>query len=176
MTLNPAEFENPNHAARGLSRALRCLVKRTRRKYKLTAFPYFVVFEKTKRGWPHLHVLTRVRWIDQAWLSAQLVDLINAPVVDIRRITDSRMMASYIAKYLGKQPHRFGTCKRYWSTRDWDLRPKFSEIPEGEVEPIFDVIWYGIETLKRSCVAAGDVITDTRDGFSILWEPPPCAA
>jgi len=175
LTVNPAEFETPAQAARALAHAWKLLVKRTRRQYKLQEFPFLAIFEKTRKGWPHLHVITRVKWIDQQWLSDQMADLINAPVVDVRRVFDAGRVAAYVAKYVGKDPHRFATCKRYWSSRNWDLRPQYDDLPDGEVEPIFDIIRFQIETIRESCERCGDNITVTRTGFSILFEPPPAA-
>lgn len=82
--------------------------------------PYLAVVEATKRGEPHLHILSRLRWVDQKWLSRQASKLLGAPVVDVRRCTSRSSVALYVAKYIGKAPHRFATVKRYWSTRSWE--------------------------------------------------------
>jgi hypothetical protein len=50
-----------------------------------------------------------------------MAELIEAPVVDIRKVNSRNGAARYIAKYVAKGPRAFGTLKRYWST------PKFDE-------------------------------------------------
>lgn len=82
---------------------------------------HFTVFEATQFGWPHLHVLCRSKWMNQAWLSAQMNDLIGSPVVSVERVANKRSTAAYVAKYTGKAPHKFGTCKRYWQSKNWKI-------------------------------------------------------
>lgn len=121
LTVNPATGESPDDRACALSRAWRLLRLRAMRKYKYKSLPFLAVFEKTKNGEPHLHILLRVKWLDQRWLSEQMSLLIGAPIVDIRRVTSQKGAARYIAKYLGKDPHSFDGCKRYWRSQDWAL-------------------------------------------------------
>jgi hypothetical protein len=115
---------SPADRARKLARAWRVVVARARRQLKLSRIEYLAVFEATKRGEPHLHILVRSGFIPQRWLSAQMRDLVGSPVVDIRLVRSARQAAAYVSKYIGKAPHRFATCKRYWKTRGWDLSPK----------------------------------------------------
>jgi len=121
LTVNPASGTDANARARALVDAWRVVVRRAKRLYGYKSIPYLCVFEATKEGEPHLHILARCKWIDQKWLSRQMASLIAAPIVDIRRIHDDRHVAHYVAKYVGKGPGQFGTCKRYWHTRDWPL-------------------------------------------------------
>jgi hypothetical protein len=123
LTVNPREGEEPNARARALAHAWRRCVRAAKRKYHYPSIPFLAVFETTKAGEPHLHILARVPWIDQKWLSAFMAREIGAPIVDIRRIRRKRTVARYIAKYVGKEPHRFEGTKRYWSTRDYQLSP-----------------------------------------------------
>ena len=137
LTVNPARCRTPYERARALADAWRKVVKRIKRKYGYKTLPYLCVFEATKKGEPHLHILARCKWIDQAWLSAQMAELIGAPIVDIRRVTTVDSAARYVAKYVGKQPHKFHSCKRYWSTRDYVVVPR--EVPEDGIN--FDGTW-----------------------------------
>ena len=121
LTVRPDVIRSRSSRARALVAAWRVVVRRAKKKYGYRSIPYLAVFEATKAGEPHLHILARVRWIDQRWLSSQMRALIDAPVVDIRRVKGQRMISSYIAKYVGKEPGKFGTCKRYWRTRDYQL-------------------------------------------------------
>ena len=106
------------------------IVKRAKKKYGYDTIPYLCVFEATKRGEPHLHILCRVKWISQKWLSEQLKDLTGAYIVDIRKVKSQKQIAHYMAKYVGKEPHRFKGCKRYWRTQNWLVVP--AERPEED--------------------------------------------
>lgn len=121
LTVNPHNFDSPEDRARRLADAWRKTVKAACRKYQYKTIEFLAVFEKTKAGEPHLHILSRVKWLDQGWLSARMNEYIGAPIVDIRRIDNAGRAAAYISKYLGKDPHQFGTCKRYWTSRNWDM-------------------------------------------------------
>lgn len=121
ITLTTSTKTGPTPAARAaaLVKAWRQFVRKARKHYGYATIPYFAVFEATKLGQPHLHILCRVRWIDQRFISAFMRDEIGAPIVDIRRCTSASAGARYIAKYIGKAPGKFGTCKRYWQTKDY---------------------------------------------------------
>jgi len=93
------------------------------RRYKLKAFDFMAVFEATQAGTPHLHILARVRWIDQKWLSDTMNDLIQSPIVDIRRIDNRGRAVAYVTKYVGKCPTQFGHSKRYWKSKCYEQRP-----------------------------------------------------
>lgn len=121
LTSNPNAGISADARARGLVIAWRAVAKRVKARYGYADLAYFCVFETTKKGEPHLHVLARVGWIDQRWLSRQMAELANAPIVDIRKVRSASQAAAYVAKYIGKAPHRFGTCKRYWYTQGWNL-------------------------------------------------------
>ena len=142
LTSNPAAGGTPASRARALAHAWPVIVKRACRRWGYKAIPYFCVFEATKRGEPHLHILARVKWIDQKWLSKQMKELTGAPIVDIRQVKSGKQVANYIAKYIGKEPHRFASCKRYWCTRSWRLVAWEPEEPEGswydkwQIEPV----------------------------------------
>lgn len=120
LTSNPRIGTTPAARARALVIAWRAVVKRIKKHYGYKEVSYFAVFEATKRGEPHLHILARVGWIEQHWLSTQMDELTSSPIVDIRRVRSAGQAAAYVSKYVGKSPHRFDTCKRYWYTRGWD--------------------------------------------------------
>lgn len=120
LTVNPRRGQSPDDRARELSEALRVLVKRARRKFPKVPFEYFAVFEETKKGEPHLHILARAPFIPQRWLSDQMAELIEAPIVDIRRAGSARGAARYVAKYVAKGPRSFARNKRYWSSGGYD--------------------------------------------------------
>lgn len=114
-----------------LAWAVNQVIRRIKRRYKLKSFPYVVVVEAHKSGEPHVHMLARARYVDQAWLSKQWEELTGAFRVDVRRIQDRGRAGAYVAKYLAKKPHQFGTFKRYWFSRDYDTTWR-KDAPEGE--------------------------------------------
>jgi len=121
LTVNPAFGTDPDSRCLALAKAWRNTVKRLRRAYGAEAVEYLAVVEQTKNGEPHLHILLRSPYIPHATISAAMNDFIQSPIVDIRRIRNAREVIRYVAKYLTKAPHKFGTCKRYWSSKNWDL-------------------------------------------------------
>lgn len=76
------------------------LVQRIRRKYGI--FEYMLVWELTKKGTPHIHLLQRGTWIPKQVLSDMWCSLTGSFIVDIKRIQRSRDVARYITKYMGK--------------------------------------------------------------------------
>lgn len=142
LTVNPSSGVDQEARARALVDAWRVVVRRAKRRYGYKSIPYLCVFEATKAGEPHLHILARCQWIDQEWLSNQMKTLIDAPIVDIRRINGARHVAHYVSKYVGKGPGQFGTCKRYWHTRDYPLdRPE-----KPPLDRSWNSLWVIIDT------------------------------
>lgn len=119
LTVSATKHPQPNDAAAKLAHAWRLLRLRIMRRWKLKRLPFLAVVEATKLGRPHLHVLLRVKFIPQDWLSRQMDELMGSPIVHIRRITKREQIGAYIAKYCGKCSHKFGNTKRYWQSRDY---------------------------------------------------------
>jgi hypothetical protein len=122
LTVNPRRGQNPTHRRKLLAIAWNHLVKRWRRLHAGKEIAFLVVCERTKLGEPHLHILLRAPWTAQKVISQWMRELAAAPVVWIERIDDERKAARYVAKYVGKEPAQFGKSKRYWTSRNWDLR------------------------------------------------------
>jgi len=130
ITVNPRIGTSPADRLRLLARAWRVAVQRIRRRYPEYAFNYFAIVEATENGEPHLHILVRGTFIPQAWLSAVMGEIIDSPIVDIRKIKNRKQVISYVAKYVTKAPAQFGTSKRYWHSRDYEIdKPQKSETP-----------------------------------------------
>ncbi len=121
LTVNPAHGETAEGRARELSNAWKIVVKRARRKFTKGPLEYLAVFEETKKGEPHLHILARCPFIPQRWLSDAMNELIAAPIVDIRAVGHAKNAARYVAKYVGKGPKPFAKLKRYWQSKGYDL-------------------------------------------------------
>lgn len=137
LTSKRVEGRTPSGAAAELARAWRLLRLRVMRHYKLKRLPFLAVFESTKLGWPHLHILLRAPFISQQWLSDQMADISGSPIVWIEQISNQGKIAAYVAKYCGKDPHRFTYSKRYWSSRDYAL----SKPPQRADRPVLGGGW-----------------------------------
>jgi len=109
----------PHQAARALVSAWRTVRAEYIKKNGAGSLPFIAVFEETRSGWPHLHLVGRCRWLDQRWLSRRMKALIGAPVVDVRRANGVQRVVAYITKYIGKNPSRFVGTKRYWRSLDY---------------------------------------------------------
>lgn len=121
ITLTSAvrDHMTPDLAAQELRDAWRKIAREIKEKGISKLLEYVCVFEETKRGWPHLHILARCGYIDQAWLSDRMETLATSPIVDIRRIKSKWQMAQYVTKYVSKSPRRYQGCKRYWTSGNW---------------------------------------------------------
>lgn len=155
LTVNPAIGIDADDRAVSLSHAWRTLRKRIIRRYGIKALPFLAVFEKTKRGEPHLHILARMPYVPQAWLSDQMKELTGAPVVDIRSINDPRKAANYVTKYIAKDPHKFVGTKRYWQSRDYQLADPEADEDDGRPKPTFTVARMSVLSYVASAVLSG---------------------
>lgn len=121
LTVNPRIGRTPYDRLRQLTRAWRVIVQRLRRMHANKSIDYLAIVEETKQGEPHLHILLRSPYIPQALLSSWMGGLLNSPIVDIRLIRNQAEVVKYVAKYVTKAPAQFGTAKRYWCSRTYEL-------------------------------------------------------
>lgn len=121
LTSRRREDRTPSWAAQELVKCWRTIRRRYKKAHHGQSIPFLAVLEETEKGWPHLHIVARVAWIDQPWLSDQMAELHDSPVVDVRRCRGLKRVAYYIAKYIGKNPHHFEGTKRYWRSKDFLL-------------------------------------------------------
>ena len=132
---------------------------------------FLAVFEATKLGWPHLHIVARAKWVDQRWLSHRMGALIGSPIVDVRAVGNISKRAAYITKYIGKNPHRFAGVKRYWRSLKY-LSPDDDQEPEDPP----DVPLWIVETMPWTRVVADMVAigyqADYRKGGAVLRPRP----
>ena len=110
---------NPHRAAQALSKAWRQVRREYIKEHGKGSLAFLAVFEATKQGWPHIHIVARCKWLDQDWLSKRMGKIIGSPVVWVEAIDGPAEVAKYIAKYIGKDPHRFFGVKRYWRSLDY---------------------------------------------------------
>lgn len=114
LTVNPNWFDGPEDRAARLAKAWRLTVAAYRHRWPTRKLEYLAVFEATKLGEPHLHIVVRGDFISQKWLSGQMKKRMGAPIVDVRQIKKQSDVVKYITKYISKRNIKFGTCKRYW--------------------------------------------------------------
>ena len=134
LTHRYSKLFTPGEAARRLSWAWRLCRLRLMRKHKLKHLPFLAVIEKHKSGWPHIHILARARYIPFAEISAIMKELIDSPRVRIEAIRNRSKMHGYCVKYCSKATEKFETAKRYWQSRDYDIRDP-SELDIHPKEP-----------------------------------------
>ncbi len=115
-------------AAQELVKCWRNLRRQYVRKHGAGSIPFLCVFEATKKGWPHLHIVARAKWVSHKWLKQEMGKMHDSPIVDVRAIHGLGKVARYISKYISKNPHRFAGVKRYWRSLDFLL-------PNDDPEP-----------------------------------------
>lgn len=135
--------------------------------------PFLAVFEATKKGWPHLHILSRAKWLDQKWLSNRMRQLIGAPVCDVRTVKNARHLSWYLAKYIGKNPHHFEGTKRYWRSLDYFTPAPLDDpavIDHGERWEPIEANWM---EMVAALEAVGFVATISRNSAELMPGIPP---
>lgn len=164
LTWNSNRRETPDEAARVMKNAWVVLRRRIHKKYNVKNVPFIVVFERTKKGWPHMHILMRAPFMPQEWLSEQMADLIDAPIVDIRQIKSRKMAFWYITKYLGKDLASFKGCKRWWRSHNYECEREPEKVPLrfGAKIEIVDINYF---TMKARIDNGGYNIVAERRGW-----------
>lgn len=165
--------QTPDEAARALAHAWRKVRAEYLREHGKRSLDFLAVFEATKRGWPHLHIVARCKWIDQAWLSARMDALTGSPIVDVRKIKDAKTLAHYVSKYIGKNPFRFQGVKRYWRSLKFLAPAPLDDPPVMDLgerwEPI-DCNWrHMVEVLETH----GWVASWERTSATLIYGHPP---
>lgn len=112
---------DPREAARDILRAWQYIRREIRRHWPAPRLEYLATWERTTRGWPHLHVLLRGPFIPQRWLSSRMNSLTGSPIVDIRRVANQDIAAAYVAKYVGKDPQPLASRQRYTRSHNWPV-------------------------------------------------------
>lgn len=166
LTAAPGAGVSPAARAKALARAWRLVCKRIKRLHPGQPLEYLAVFEATKRGEPHLHILCRSGFIPQAWLSDQMREIMRSPIVDVRQVKNAKVAAAYVAKYIGKAPHHFATCKRYWTSKNWAASDPANERRGDEWPGVWRIVDQPLHEILRDWQKRG---LDVRP--SITWTP-----
>jgi hypothetical protein len=171
LTVNPSRGISPAHRARCLADAWRVIRRKAAKLQPNGKLPFFAVFEATKLGEPHLHILARSKWIDQKWLSDQMRSLTGAPIVWVERIKAGGTIFAYIAKYCGKDPQRFGNCKRYWTSQDYQVEVYAPEEDEDYRKTTCAVEKIDLQDWCNAKLSQGWFIQRTQIGATAIMGP-----
>lgn len=114
LTVNPNWYSSPEERAEKLVQAWRRVRRRFLEAAKGRTLEFLAVFELTKKGEPHLHLVARGSFIPQKWLSQQMRKEMGAPIVDVRAVKGAKEVAKYVSKYISKRNIKIGSLKRYW--------------------------------------------------------------
>lgn len=172
LTPNAGSGSEPDEEALNMTRAWRDVVREYRRLWPNREAQYMAVFEATKRGWPHMHILWRGGWIDQRWLSAQMKKRIGAPVVWVSLIRNKKKAAEYCGKYFSKRPIRFGNCKRYWRSFLYLAESETARKKRLKAGCWFYTVDLAYPALQRYFTENGAICRRLKgEGFSAYWLP-----
>jgi len=152
LTMRPDPSSNPDAQAQELAGSWRKLVRLIRKEFPDVKHSYFAVFEAHKSGWPHLHIALRGCFIKWEWLRDRWQEITGSTGVDIRFIHNPHDCAAYVAKYMGKDSHRFGKSKRYWKTQDWCQEPDDEPEPDPRFGRNFAIIPQRLEALAQDWI------------------------
>lgn len=173
LTVNPGRYSGPTERAQQLRHAWLLLRRRLRRTRRWRSIPFLAVFERTKRGEAHLHIMLRTPFISQRWISRVMDELIGAPVVDIKMIRDKRRVAAYVAKYIGKDPWKWDGCKRYWRSQDYELAKHKYVPPEQDLGVWWDVVASSPYVIATMAKTAGEYVVFANGKYFLYPNGPP---
>ena len=143
LTCAPEQYKTPAHAMLKMTKAWTKLVEEIRKEWGEMEF--IKVWELTKDGWPHLHILQRGCWIRQKWLSEHWQKLGGGKIVDIRTVKNAKIAVKYIIKYLGKG---FGVMCKQWPNKRLISKSRGWVLPvedEPQPEPRIQYTWYRLK-------------------------------
>lgn len=171
LTMRPDSELSPDQQAEKFVVAWRMLRQFLCRRLERKSITFLAVFEAHESGWPHLHILLRGGYIDHRVIRKWWEGYTGSFQIDIRLAKNPRQRASYVSKYVAKNPGRFEHVKRYWCSQDWDLKKK-QEQPSSHAEYAW---WEAVSVtpigLARAALGSGARVT-WRDNTLIIegWE------
>lgn len=149
LTCNTTRWPDPRLAYIAMNRAFPLLIKRLRRDHPGQPLEYFAVWETTRAGYPHLHVLLRAPYLPQRLISQYWQQIFASPIVDIRAVDSGARAAQYLAKYLTKALQAPRGFRRWRSSANFFPEPfrpaKNAPTTVGKVSiyrgTVHDVVW-----------------------------------
>jgi hypothetical protein len=126
------------------------LLRKIRKHFK--DFQYVLIWERTKRGWPHVHIACRGPYIARSFLKYWWNEFTGAPIVHITKINSERHAARYLAKYFLKDQgpilRILGRRNLVQFSKGWSLRDVKSS---GNIKPT-DFTWFRLPTSSAFAV------------------------
>lgn len=138
-------------------------MKILRRRYGATRIQYALVWELTKRGYPHAHILLRAPYLPQKLVSREWQRLSGANIVDIRQIRSEGEAAAYVSKYLTKDPATPYGSKRFRTSRAYSV-----PTPRGQLTASLE-----ITSWLRSHAPVEETLLSLNDRGIDFWEHMP---
>lgn len=141
LTTSPRTAATPAEAFVVANAAIASLIKRWRRKFPNDRVDYFLVWEQTKAGWPHAHLLLRAPPVSKHWLSHTWNELTRSYVTDLQKVNAVSHAATYLAKYLAKDPavpegfRRWRRSAGFFCAADEPLAIKLPVLSAWELQP-----------------------------------------
>ena len=148
LTMAPTPGETPETQAKALVVHFRMLRQYLMRRLKRRSPTFLAVVEAHESGWPHLHILVRSGFIHHRLIRDWWRERTGSFQIDIRLAKGPRQVASYVSKYISKNPARYEHVKRYWCSQDWDPPQSDSAEPRGE-----EYAWWEAITLHPLAMA-----------------------
>lgn len=164
LTTSTRTAASPELAFPIANEAIGKLFKRWRRKFPDERVEYFLVWETTKAGWPHAHLLLSAPKVSKHWLSQTWRELTGSYIIDLQTVSNHQRAAGYLTKYLAKNP-QVPTGQRRWRRSanffDRSQEPPSQKLPtlsKWEREP------YDHLTLAYKWTCEGYFVTQHPDG------------
>ena len=150
LTSNPASCPTPSESINLMKAGWVRLLRKIRKHFK--DFQYVLIWELTKRGWPHVHIASRGPYIAHSFLKYWWNEFTGAPMVHVTQIKSSLHASRYLAKYFVKDQgpvlRLLGHRKLVQFSRGWSLRDVKSS---GDLEPT-DFTWFRLPTSSAFAV------------------------
>lgn len=169
LTMKPTPGITPDAQALKLSRAWRLLRLRMQRRNPGEKFPFIAVIEKHKSGWPHLHILFRGGFIPWKWYRFHWLQITGSKILRIEHLVQSRKAAVYCSKYCSKATQKYQTAKRYWQSRDYDLRPEPEEKPKPEPGFGWEIYFKSFDKYIKDHIELGHTVVSQSTRSAFIW-------
>lgn len=176
ITTKPAYSITTEKSAHDIKRGWRLTRQNMKRKWPGRKWEWLATYERNEQGFAHLHIIINGPHIPQAWISEQMKRHIDAPIVDIRKIRNKRMIANYIAKYIAKDPWRFPGCKRYWRSHGWAILPYLGAKAREKGKTAWTRLRCSVVPIWKSLLNAGFIEALGEGEKVFIWpfeRPPP---
>jgi hypothetical protein len=171
LTADPSAYDSIEHAVRRMTEGLGKMARLLRKRLANHQFEYLAVWEATKQGWPHLHILSPQHWVPKGLLKLLWHQLTGSYIIDIRRIHNPDVAARYVAKYVAKGPAAFKGTKRYRYSRHY-LPPSFQLVlPIDPVSGAWRIDPRDTTTVAKAWRTAGYHVF--QDNFGAVYRMPP---